>query len=104
MEQVRYRQRNWADAKEIEQFLKNTRTAVVGIQGKEYPYCVPVNHIWHNQAVYFHGMGSGKKTELLKENPGVCITVYEEMGTVRDAVPCHADTSYKSVMIFGPAV
>ncbi len=27
--------------------------------------------------------------------------MYEEFGTVTDPMPCHADTSYMSVMIFG---
>jgi nitroimidazol reductase NimA-like FMN-containing flavoprotein (pyridoxamine 5'-phosphate oxidase superfamily) len=85
----------------IEEFLTNTRTGVIGISGGAYPYCVPVNYIWKNGVVYFHGLGSGKKTELLAEHPKVSFTVYEEIGTVKDPVPCHADTSYMSVMIFG---
>ena len=46
-------------------------------------------------------MGSGKKKILLKTEPTVCFTVYEEYGTVTDPMPCHADTSYMSVMLFG---
>ena len=49
-------------------------------------------------------MGSGKKNELLLQNPLVSFTVFEEYGTVKDPVPCHADTSYMSVMLFGTAV
>ncbi len=46
-------------------------------------------------------MGSGKKEIILSEEPLVCFTVYEEYGTVIDPMPCHVDTSYMSVMLFG---
>lgn len=103
MEQVRYTQRNCTDQEKIDAFLEKTRIGVIGMQGERYPYTVPVNYIWHQGAIYFHGMGSGKKTELLLKEPSVSFTVFEEVGTVKDPVPCHADTAYMSVMIFGNA-
>lgn len=103
MEQIRYKQRNCTDTAVIEEFLAKSRTGVIGISGSFYPYCVPVNYIWKNGAVYFHGLGSGKKIQLLQDNPMVCFTVYQEFGTVKDPVPCHADTAYRSVMLFGQA-
>lgn len=101
MERIRYKQRECTDTAVIEEFLSESRTGVIGISGAAYPYCVPVNYIWKNGAVYFHGLGSGKKIQLLHDNPMVSFTVYEEFGTVKDPVPCHADTSYRSVMMFG---
>lgn len=103
MEQIRYKQRICSDETKIQEFLSKSRNGVVGISGAKYPYCVPVNYIWKDGAVYFHGLSSGKKTELLRENSDVSFTVYEEIGTVKDVVPCHADTAYMSVMIFGKA-
>jgi nitroimidazol reductase NimA-like FMN-containing flavoprotein (pyridoxamine 5'-phosphate oxidase superfamily) len=103
MEQVRYKERNCTDQKKIEAFLQETRTGVIGMQGDRAPYAVPVNYVWYNGAVYFHGMGSGKKEDILSKEPLVCFTVYKEQGTVTDAVPCHADTAYMSVMFFGKA-
>ncbi len=103
MEPIRYKQRVCTDTEVIDEFLTGTRTGVIGISGDKYPYCVPVNYIWKNGAVYFHGLGSGKKVRLLDEYPEVSFTVYEEFGTVKDQVPCHADTSYRSVMLFGRA-
>lgn len=99
--QIRYKQRICADKSIIEEFLFKARTGVIGISGDRYPYCVPVNYIWKNGAVYFHGLSSGKKVQLLESNPDVSFTVYEEFGTVKDQMPCHADTSYRSVMLFG---
>lgn len=99
--QIRYKQRICTDEIIIEEFLFKARTGVIGISGDRYPYCVPVNYIWKNGTVYFHGLSSGKKVQLLESNPDVSFTVYEEFGTVKDQMPCHADTAYRSVMLFG---
>lgn len=101
MEKISYTQRICNDQEKIEGFLSQERTGVLAIEGHEYPYAVPINYIWHNGSIFFHGMGTGKKNDLLAKNPNVCFTVYKENGTVIDKVPCHADTSYMSVMIFG---
>lgn len=103
MEHVSYTKRDCRDQAKIDAFLKASRVGVIGISGDAYPYAVPVNYVWHKGCIYFHGMGSGKKLRLLGQNPAVSFTVYEEHGTVTDPVPCHADTAYMSVMIFGQA-
>lgn len=103
MNQVRYTKRACKDREKIEAFLLLKRTGVIGLVDNGLPYAVPVNYVWHDGSVYFHGMGSGKKEDILAEHPPVCFTVYEEYGTVTDPVPCHADTAYMSVMIFGRA-
>lgn len=103
MNQVGYTKRNCTDQQKIESFLVQERTGVLGMVSGIFPYAVPVNYVWHNGSVYFHGMGSGKKEKILSQNPLVSFTIYKEHGTVTDPVPCHADTAYMSVMIFGKA-
>lgn len=101
MQHIRYRQRICGDKEKINRFLGESPVGIIGMCAGEYPYAVPVNFIWYGGNVYFHGMGSGKKEEILSVGVPVCFTVYQEFGTVMDPVPCHADTSYMSVMIFG---
>lgn len=103
MQQVSYTKRICTDQKKIETFLLKERTGVLGMVSDSLPYAVPVNYVWHKGSIYFHGMGSGKKVKILSENPPVSFTIYKEHGTVTDPVPCHADTSYMSVMLFGKA-
>lgn len=103
MRQIGYTQRICSDEARINEFLTRSRTGVLGLQDGDWPYAVPVNYVWLDGCVYLHGMGSGRKTELLEQSPRVCFTVYEEIGTVTDPMPCHADTSYLSVMLFGRA-
>lgn len=104
MNQVSYTMRNCTDQEKIETFLGRERTGVLGLVSDSLPYSVPLNYVWRNGSIYFHGMGSGKKEKILSQNPFVSFTVYKELGTVTDPVPCHADTAYMSVMMFGRAV
>lgn len=67
------------------------------------PYVVPLNFVWHNGAVYFHGAEQGRKADILERNNEACFTVSEEYGTITSPVPAHTDTAYMSVMIFGKA-
>ena len=101
MNEIRYVQRDCKDKHKIGKFLSKARTGVLGMDADDYPYVVPVNFIWHDGSLFFHGMGSGKKEKIISSEPLVCFTVYEEYGTVTDPMPCHADTSYMSVMLFG---
>ena len=100
-EKIRYVQRDCKDKEKIEKFLSETRIGVIGMNGDDFPYVVPVNYVWSNGSLFFHGMGSGKKEIILSSEPLICFTVYEEYGTVTDPMPCHADTAYMSVMLFG---
>lgn len=101
MNQIQYKQRDCKDKVKIEQFLQDARIGIIGMNGDDVPYAVPVNFVWYEGSIFFHGMGSGKKEKILSKGPPVCFIVYEEYGTVTDPIPCHADTSYMSVMLFG---
>jgi uncharacterized protein len=103
MDQIRYTQRDCTDKEKIENSLLQERTGVLGMINGTFPYAIPMNYVWHKGSIYFHGMGSGKKEDILSQAPPVCFTIYREHGTVIDPVPCHADTSYISIMLFGKA-
>lgn len=103
MSQIAYTARVCDDQEHIDSFLHNQRAGVLGLSADLYPYAVPVNYLWLRGSIYFHSMGSGKKVELLRARPPVCFTVHTEHGTAPDPVPCHADTAYTSVMVFGRA-
>ena len=105
MEQIKYTQRICDDKEKINKFLNEKRVGTLSMcdnDGK--PYGLPVNYVYWKGKIYIHGMGSGKKNEILASNPSVCFNICEEFGTVTDPVPSKCDTSYFSVVIFGKAV
>jgi len=101
LNKIRYIQRECNDKHKIEDFLKSSRVGVLGMNDGNKPYAVPLNYVWHDDSIFFHGAGSGRKEQILTEEPEVCFTVFEEFGTVLDPMPCHADTAYMSIMLFG---
>lgn len=105
MDKMRHSQRECKDKDKIENFLKDKRVGTLSMIDKNgNPYAVPLNYVYYDNKIYIHGMGSGKKNEILSEKNDICFTIFEEFGTVTDNVPCKCDTSYFSVIIFGKAV
>ncbi|MFF2886973.1 pyridoxamine 5'-phosphate oxidase family protein [Paenibacillus sp. NPDC057967] len=94
-------QRNCEDQEKIDHFLTNTRTGLLGLADGPQPYVVPLNYVWWNKCIYFHGLSSGRKISVIRQNHNACFTVFEEFGTVTDPVPAKTDTAYMSVMLFG---
>jgi uncharacterized protein len=101
MHKIRRDKLTCTDDERIDQFLIQARTGYLGLTDGEFPYVVPLNFIWTNGAVYFHGANQGRKIELLHANPNCCFTVAEEYGTMVSPIPAKTDTAYMSVMLFG---
>ncbi|WP_442593532.1 pyridoxamine 5'-phosphate oxidase family protein [Neobacillus sp. D3-1R] len=100
---IRMKKLECTNQEKINTFLENTDTGFLGLSLNDFPYVVPLNFVWHNGNIYFHGASEGKKMEILAENQNVCFTVSASYGTMTDPVPAKTDTAYMSVMIFGEA-
>lgn len=102
---MRKSKREIKDIAEIEDLIKNIDTIRLGINDEKYPYVVPVSFGYERIddyfVFYFHGAKEGKKAELLKENPNVCVEgdiCYRFKDTV-SSVTCF----YESFIAFGKA-
>lgn len=104
MNKVRYKTREVLDKSKIEMFLKQARIGHLGMVDGHLPYVVPLNFVWTDGKLYFHGATGGRRNQVMDANPEVCFTVCEEYGTITDPVPAKTDTAYMSVMIFGKAL
>ncbi|WP_026678290.1 pyridoxamine 5'-phosphate oxidase family protein [Fictibacillus gelatini] len=100
---MRYVLRQCNDQEKIDSFLRQAKVGLLGLADDHQPYVVPLNFVWWNDAIYFHGAEEGRKNKIMYENPGVCFTVCAEYGTIADPVPAKTDTAYMSVMLFGKA-
>lgn len=103
MDMVRYKIRECGDQEKIDRFLQQAKTGYLGLVDGNLPYVVPLNYVWTQGKLYFHGAGDGRRNQVMNENPEVCFTVCESYGTITDPVPAKTDTAYMSVMIFGQA-
>ncbi|EJP22402.1 pyridoxamine 5'-phosphate oxidase [Peptostreptococcaceae bacterium AS15] len=69
--------------------------------GKE-PYTVVISHVRKGESIYFHCAKAGRKIDILKENPRVCVSF------VSQNIPTYETdnftTLFKSAIFYGNAV
>ncbi len=63
------------------------------------PYCVPVTIARSEDRIYFHSALEGRKNQILKENPEVCLTCVGDTHRLTDKFT----TEFESAVIFGNA-
>lgn len=83
---------------ETEEILKNGTTGILAVLAEDdYPYTVPVNYIYRDGKIYFHGAKAGQKYDAMKKHDKVSFCVIAE-----DKIVPHDVTDYfKSVVCFG---
>lgn len=80
------------------EILRGATSGVLAVSGDDdYPYAVPVNYVYHENKIYFHGAKSGHKIDAIRKHDkaSFCVTVYEEI------VPEKYTAYFKSVIAFG---
>ncbi|MFD2611630.1 pyridoxamine 5'-phosphate oxidase family protein [Paenibacillus gansuensis] len=98
---IRVQRRTATDTAKIQNFLARAQTGFLGLSSEGVPYVIPLNFVWLNDAIYFHGAQEGRKISYIEHNPLGCFTVGEDYGTITDVVPANTDTAYMSVIIEG---
>ena len=75
--------------------------AMVDPDGK--PYVIPMNFGYDGEYVYLHSAQSGKKIDILKANPEVCISFSTDhrLRWVNEEVACSWGMKYRSVLAYG---
>lgn len=89
------------DEQKINSFLTKTQTGYLGLSVEDMPYVVPLNYVWYEGNIYFHGAAMGRKMDMLQRNENAAFVLSESFGTMADPTPAHTDTAYFSVMLFG---
>jgi nitroimidazol reductase NimA-like FMN-containing flavoprotein (pyridoxamine 5'-phosphate oxidase superfamily) len=67
------------------------------------PYVVPLNFGYNNGVVYLHSAKEGKKIDILRNNPKVCLafSVDHFLRYQNEEVACSWSMKYRSVLIYG---
>lgn len=85
---------------EIKTTLLKGEFGVLGTVGENgYPYTIPVNYVYLNNSIYFHGSTECHKLENIAFNDKVSFTVV----TYTKVLPAKFDTEYESIIAFGTA-
>ncbi len=100
---MRRKDREVSNKTEVFDILNRCDTIRIGIQGKQFPYVVPVSfgmEVVNDKAViYFHCAQQGMKVDLLKINPCVCVEgdIFIQVEKTARGIT----TRYESVIGFG---
>ncbi|PWW08569.1 hypothetical protein DFQ01_101292 [Paenibacillus cellulosilyticus] len=98
---IRLKLRECTEESAIQHFLEHAEKGFLGLSADDTPYVVPLNFVWRENAIYFHGAAEGRKVDYMQRNARGCFTVSQSYGTLTSPVPAHIDTAYMSVMLFG---
>jgi uncharacterized protein len=90
---------------EIDQIIRSCKTCFVSLCENNIPYVVPMNFALDNNVIILHMAKSGKKWDILNQNPHVCInwTLGEKIAWQDVEVGCSYRVKSKSVIVEGIA-
>ena len=59
--------------------LRRAKTATLALSGDDgYPYSVPMNFVYEDGKIYFHGAKEGHKIDAIKNNPKVSMSIINQ--------------------------
>ena len=83
-----------------EEILINNEYGTLSTIGDNgYPYNIPINYVYINDAIYIHSYKQGHKLDNIKYNSKVCFSIVD----YSDVIPENFETYYESVVLFGDA-
>lgn len=95
------------DKKIIEEILLTMEYGTLAICDGNIPYSVPMNFVYSDDIIYFHGSKKGKKLDFMNNNPLASFSVVEPYSMIqsyfssKDDLACPATHFFKSVCCDG---
>lgn len=95
------------DPQETQQFLDEMSFGFLGTWGEDgWPRLTPLNFVYHEGSLYFHGSKIGEKMTQIKANPQATFAVAKEYAVIPSyfsdpKLACPATAYFKSVLIKG---
>lgn len=83
----------------VSRLLKEAEYGILATSGEDgYPYGVPMNFVYEDGKVYFHGtIANGHRNQNIASNPKACFTVVRNT----EVLPEQFNTKFESVILFG---
>lgn len=83
---------------EVEEIFARGKTGVLALVDEDHcPYALPLNYVFHDGHIYFHGASKGHKMEAIVNNPNASFCVVDQ----DDIVSERFSTRYSSAIAFG---
>lgn len=98
---MRRKDKEITDRKIIDEIISKSIVCRVAMFDEEYPYILPFNYGYHQNALYIHSALKGKKLDLIKKNNKVAFVIELPHEIITGERSCDWTTKYKSVVGFG---
>jgi len=88
---------------EMDAIIHEAQVCYVGMSDGEDPYVLPMNFAYENRKLYLHADTHGKKLDIIRNNPSVCVNFNtgNELFYRHKEVGCSWGMKYKSVNLHG---
>jgi len=100
---VRRPEKEILDRDVIDDIISRCTICRVGLSDNNVPYIVPVNFGYDGTSIFFHSAREGRKLEMLRKNPNVCVEFDVDKELVLNDAPCGCKMKYRSVIAYGTA-
>lgn len=102
---MRRTEREITDVAALNRIIQQAKVMRLGLCDGPQPYVVPLNFGYEANTFYFHCASKGRKLNIIKENPLVCIEIEGDMVIMPDpkGKACAWSATYESVIGFGSA-
>lgn len=98
--EMRLKENNQLTHEQALEILENGVYGVLALDGDNgYAYASPVNYVYNDGRIYFHGAPEGQKVDAIRRNKKVSFCVVEKAEIVPQAFNC----LYRSAIAFGKA-
>ena len=100
---MRRKEKAVTDPAAIEAIIKSAMVCRMAMCDQSMPYVVPLCFGYREGVFFFHSAANGRKLDILKANPHVCIELESDVTLQPGATPCKWGMGFNSVIAFGTA-
>ncbi len=100
---MRKKEKEMTDPAAIESVIQRSMVCRLAMAEDSRPYVLPLCFGYRDRTLYFHCAQEGRKIDILRKNPRVCVEFDIDQELVTDEEACKFDLKFRSVVAFGKA-
>ncbi len=101
--ELRRKEKEIEERSAVEAVIAAARFCRLAMSDGDMPYIVPLCFGYRSNTLYFHSAVRGRKVDMLRKNPRVCVQFDCDLALVPSEKACNWSLSFKSVIGFGRA-
>jgi nitroimidazol reductase NimA-like FMN-containing flavoprotein (pyridoxamine 5'-phosphate oxidase superfamily) len=98
---MRRKDREITSLTDMEAIIEKAEICHLGLCDNGFPYVIPLNFAYETNTFYFHCAKKGRKLEIIRENPQVCIQLETDCKIYIPEDVSETTMKYKCVIAFG---